>query len=312
MKVLLSSRNVTRTPATSFRCNQWWVVQMIQTIIVLALLLLTILQLLGVMQQQQQQTYLVVEACIVCVQHQFHRASGGVVRALPSFFHHHQHDPQLQQQEQHLYYDVITSHDGRDNNNIHIENHEKRNIRSLPFNLQLPLINMRQSSIYDNKKYEINRHQKQQQHQFSNTHFIITNRPQQQTTISKTRQQGTLNDDDFTVIVPSNSTTTNASKSPAVDTAVENTELNDTNFVSTSAIMIGTIGIYKNFISPLLPPACRFLPTCSTYGVQAIEQYGPIKGCILIAWRLVRCSPIGGKGYDPPIWPPVPYTYSSY
>jgi uncharacterized protein len=79
-----------------------------------------------------------------------------------------------------------------------------------------------------------------------------------------------------------------------------------------SAAMIGTIGFYKKIISPLLPPACRFVPTCSTYGVQAIQQYGPTKGCILIAWRILRCSPIGGKGYDPPKWPPVSYTYSSY
>ena len=79
-----------------------------------------------------------------------------------------------------------------------------------------------------------------------------------------------------------------------------------------SAVMIVSIGFYKKVISPLLPPACRFVPTCSMYGVQAIEQYGPTKGCILIAWRLLRCSPIGGKGYDPPKWPPVPYQYSSY
>lgn len=79
-----------------------------------------------------------------------------------------------------------------------------------------------------------------------------------------------------------------------------------------SAAMIGTIGIYKNWISPLLPPACRFVPTCSQYGVQAIEQYGPSKGVLLTAWRLMRCSPIGGKGYDPPKWPPVSFTYSSY
>eukprot|EP00559_Dactyliosolen_fragilissimus_P003553 CAMPEP_0184861716 /NCGR_PEP_ID=MMETSP0580-20130426/6335_1 /TAXON_ID=1118495 /ORGANISM="Dactyliosolen fragilissimus" /LENGTH=189 /DNA_ID=CAMNT_0027359307 /DNA_START=152 /DNA_END=721 /DNA_ORIENTATION=+ len=80
----------------------------------------------------------------------------------------------------------------------------------------------------------------------------------------------------------------------------------------TSAGMIATIGIYKNYISPLLPPACRFLPTCSQYGVQAIEQFGPTKGVILTAWRLMRCSPFGGRGYDPPRWPPVLYTYGSY
>ena len=79
-----------------------------------------------------------------------------------------------------------------------------------------------------------------------------------------------------------------------------------------SSGMVASLGFYKQFISPLLPPACRFVPTCSRYGVQAIEEFGPAKGAILIAWRLLRCSPIGGKGYDPPKWPPVPYTYSSY
>lgn len=85
-------------------------------------------------------------------------------------------------------------------------------------------------------------------------------------------------------------------------------ENNDT----VSSAMVASIGFYKNFISPLLPPACRFLPTCSQYGVQAIEEFGPTKGAILTAWRLARCSPFGGKGYDPPRWPPVRYNYGSY
>jgi len=79
-----------------------------------------------------------------------------------------------------------------------------------------------------------------------------------------------------------------------------------------SSALIATIGIYKNFISPLLPPACRFVPTCSQYGVQALKEFGLSKGVILTSWRLLRCSPFGGKGYDPPKWPPPPYTYSSY
>jgi putative membrane protein insertion efficiency factor len=79
-----------------------------------------------------------------------------------------------------------------------------------------------------------------------------------------------------------------------------------------SEAMVSAIGFYKTFISPLLPPACRFVPTCSQYGVQAIQEFGPSKGAILTAWRILRCSPIGGKGYDPPRWPPVFYTYSSY
>ena len=79
----------------------------------------------------------------------------------------------------------------------------------------------------------------------------------------------------------------------------------DENVLSTS--MIASIGFYKNVISPLLPPACRFVPTCSQYGVQAIKEFGPVKGFILTGWRILRCSPFGGKGYDPPRWPPCSY-----
>ena len=67
-----------------------------------------------------------------------------------------------------------------------------------------------------------------------------------------------------------------------------------------SMAMIGTMGFYKQIISSLLPPACRFVPNCSQCGVQAVEQLGPVKGVILIAWRLLRCMPVGGKGHDPP------------
>lgn len=91
---------------------------------------------------------------------------------------------------------------------------------------------------------------------------------------------------------------------------VRNTNADTDDGVSSAMIM--TIGFYKKVISPLLPPACRFVPTCSQYGIQAIKEYGSTKGLILIAWRLLRCSPIGGKGYDPPRWPPVSYTFSSY
>jgi uncharacterized protein len=86
----------------------------------------------------------------------------------------------------------------------------------------------------------------------------------------------------------------------------------DSDAAAMSTAMIASIGFYKKVISPLLPPACRFVPTCSQYGVDAIKEFGPGKGVVLIAWRLLRCSPVGGKGYDPPKWPPVSYTYSSY
>ncbi|CAN0148745.1 unnamed protein product [Ectocarpus sp. 6 AP-2014] len=68
--------------------------------------------------------------------------------------------------------------------------------------------------------------------------------------------------------------------------------------------MISFIKAYKKELSPLIPPACRFLPTCSVYGVQAIEKFGPTKGAVLTAWRLMRCNPFAGYGVDYPQWPP--------
>ena len=106
------------------------------------------------------------------------------------------------------------------------------------------------------------------------------------------------------------STSSNEESTPEGKSEETDSPLAEENKMSSS--MIASIGFYKQFISPLLPPACRFVPTCSQYGVQAITEFGPAKGSVLIAWRLLRCSPIGGKGYDPPKWPPVPFTYSSY
>ena len=78
-------------------------------------------------------------------------------------------------------------------------------------------------------------------------------------------------------------------------------------------VMVSALRGYKKLISPLLPPACRFLPTCSVYAIDSIQTYGPVKGMALTVWRLVRCNPLhwgeGGRGYDPPRWPPVPYNY---
>eukprot|EP01041_Mallomonas_annulata_P006189 gene6189-12539_t len=72
-------------------------------------------------------------------------------------------------------------------------------------------------------------------------------------------------------------------------------------------VMLDSIRWYKSTLSPLMPPNCRFLPTCSSYGIQAIQEFGPWKGGILTAWRIMRCTPIGGFGYDPPRWPPPGY-----
>jgi putative membrane protein insertion efficiency factor len=57
--------------------------------------------------------------------------------------------------------------------------------------------------------------------------------------------------------------------------------------------------VYKRFISPLLPPACRFYPSCSEYAAQAIAKHGLMHGGILAAKRLGRCHPWNPGGYDP-------------
>ncbi|MCU0441055.1 MAG: membrane protein insertion efficiency factor YidD [Bacteroidia bacterium] len=59
------------------------------------------------------------------------------------------------------------------------------------------------------------------------------------------------------------------------------------------------IKVYQFLISPLLPNACRYSPTCSVYAEQAIIKYGIIKGIYLAAKRLSRCHPWGGSGHDP-------------
>lgn len=56
---------------------------------------------------------------------------------------------------------------------------------------------------------------------------------------------------------------------------------------------------YKRLISPLLPPACRFAPTCSEYAAQAIAKHGVVRGGILAAKRLIKCNPLHPGGFDP-------------
>ena len=64
-------------------------------------------------------------------------------------------------------------------------------------------------------------------------------------------------------------------------------------------LMLAMIALYRNCISPLLPPTCRYTPTCSQYAQEAICKYGPLKGGWLALKRILRCHPFGGSGYDP-------------
>jgi len=64
-------------------------------------------------------------------------------------------------------------------------------------------------------------------------------------------------------------------------------------------IAVAPIVFYQRVISPALPRRCRYEPTCSRYGVQAIQEFGILRGLLLAGWRLLRCNPFSDGGYDP-------------
>ncbi len=64
-------------------------------------------------------------------------------------------------------------------------------------------------------------------------------------------------------------------------------------------VFIKLIRLYQRYISPLTPPTCRFQPTCSNYAVEAISEYGVIKGTWLGTKRILKCHPLHPGGYDP-------------
>ncbi|MGC6401923.1 MAG: membrane protein insertion efficiency factor YidD [Flavobacteriaceae bacterium] len=65
------------------------------------------------------------------------------------------------------------------------------------------------------------------------------------------------------------------------------------------APFLALIKIYQYLISPLLPPSCRYTPTCSHYAKEALVKHGLLKGGYLAIKRISRCTPWGGSGYDP-------------
>jgi putative membrane protein insertion efficiency factor len=66
-----------------------------------------------------------------------------------------------------------------------------------------------------------------------------------------------------------------------------------------SLIAVFIIKLYQIFISPLLPRACRYYPTCSVYSIEAFKRHGPVKGCYLTLKRVLSCNPFFEGGFDP-------------
>ncbi len=64
-------------------------------------------------------------------------------------------------------------------------------------------------------------------------------------------------------------------------------------------ILIFGIKMYQKYLSPLKRTKCPYIPTCSQYGLEAIEKYGAVKGGIMAFWRILRCNPFSKGGYDP-------------
>ena len=64
-------------------------------------------------------------------------------------------------------------------------------------------------------------------------------------------------------------------------------------------VVLAPVALYQRLISPALPRRCKYEPTCSRYAVQAVREYGILRGLVLATWRLLRCNPWSHGGYDP-------------
>ena len=67
-----------------------------------------------------------------------------------------------------------------------------------------------------------------------------------------------------------------------------------------SGFLIAGVRFYQVFLRPLLPPLCRFQPSCSEYFIEAVRKHGPVCGACKGAWRICRCNPWSAGGWDPP------------
>ena len=65
------------------------------------------------------------------------------------------------------------------------------------------------------------------------------------------------------------------------------------------APFLALLWFYRTCLGPYIPKTCRFEPSCSTYAIEAFKKWGPVKGLFLTVWRILRCNPWGGSGYDP-------------
>jgi len=65
-------------------------------------------------------------------------------------------------------------------------------------------------------------------------------------------------------------------------------------------LLILALRFYRRYVSPMKPPTCRYVPTCSEYSIQALQKYGLVKGTAKSIWRILRCNPFSRGGYDPP------------
>lgn len=64
-------------------------------------------------------------------------------------------------------------------------------------------------------------------------------------------------------------------------------------------LLIWMIRCYQKYVSPVKSTRCPYFPTCSQYGIEALEKYGAFKGILLTGWRILRCNPFSKGGYDP-------------